>query len=220
MNLFEKIKSEITVSQAAEFCGLRIEKGSMISCPFHPDRKPSMKLYEKYYYCFGCQTHGGAISLTAHVLNLPQKDAAIRLADAFHIDTHDCSSLGRKTRGHVKPHKPDLKSLAEKLAVIQQTALIRERQAWLDHAMQVLVRYTQLINDWRTRFAPAMADEDWHPRFVEGVQQEAWIRYLQELLDDPVERDTFYDQYGEEISKIERRIDKYEMETADERRSA
>lgn len=220
MNLFEKIKDEITVPQAAEFCGLRIGKGNMISCPFHQEKTPSMKLNDKYYYCFGCHAHGDAVSLAAQVLNLPQKDAAIRLADTFHIDTHDCSSLGRKTRGHVKPHRPDLKSLAEKLAVIQQTALIRKRQEWLDHAMQILGRYTQLINDWRIQFAPAMDDEEWHPLFVEACLQEAWIRHLQELLDDPVEREAFYDHYGEEISKIERRIDEYEMETADERRPA
>ena len=44
MNLFETVKSAVTVKQAAEYYGCKVNRGDMICCPFHDDRHPSMKL--------------------------------------------------------------------------------------------------------------------------------------------------------------------------------
>ena len=53
MNLFETVKSAVTVKQAAEYYGCKVNRGDMICCPFHDDRHPSMKLNRDYFYCFG-----------------------------------------------------------------------------------------------------------------------------------------------------------------------
>ena len=53
MNLFEAVKAAVTPRMAAERYGLPIQQGSMVCCPFHADRTPSMKLNEDYFYCFG-----------------------------------------------------------------------------------------------------------------------------------------------------------------------
>ena len=42
MNLFETVKSAVTVKQAAEYYGCKVNRGDMICCPFHDDRHPSM----------------------------------------------------------------------------------------------------------------------------------------------------------------------------------
>ena len=44
MNLFETVKSAVTVKQAAEHYGCKVNRGDMICCPFHDDLHPSMKL--------------------------------------------------------------------------------------------------------------------------------------------------------------------------------
>ena len=44
MNLFETVKSAVTVKQAAEHYGCKVNRGDMICCPFHDDRHPSMRL--------------------------------------------------------------------------------------------------------------------------------------------------------------------------------
>ena len=44
MNLFETVKSAVTVKQAAEYYGCKVNRGDMICCPFHDDRHPSMKV--------------------------------------------------------------------------------------------------------------------------------------------------------------------------------
>ena len=65
MNLFDTVKAAVTPRMAAERYGLPIQQGSMICCPFHADRTPSMKLNEDYFYCFGCGASGDVIDLAA-----------------------------------------------------------------------------------------------------------------------------------------------------------
>ena len=80
MNLFETVKTAISVGQAAKRYGLTVGKNGMCCCPFHADKTPSMKLNEAYYYCFGCKAHGDVIALTAQLLHLPPGSAAAELA--------------------------------------------------------------------------------------------------------------------------------------------
>ena len=63
MTLFELVKQNICVPDAAEHYGLQINRNGMCSCPFHEDRHPSMKLNERYFYCFGCGATGDVIDL-------------------------------------------------------------------------------------------------------------------------------------------------------------
>ena len=51
MNLFETVKENVSMRQAAEFCGIDINRSNMCCCPFHNDDSPSMKLYDDHYYC-------------------------------------------------------------------------------------------------------------------------------------------------------------------------
>ena len=47
-----------------------------------------MKL-DARYYCFGCGATGDAVDLTAKLLDLPLKDAALRLAADFEIEASE-----------------------------------------------------------------------------------------------------------------------------------
>ena len=67
MNLFDTVKAAVTPRMAAERYGLPIQQGSMVCCPFHADRTPSMKLNEGYFYCFGCGASGDVIDLAARL---------------------------------------------------------------------------------------------------------------------------------------------------------
>ena len=51
----------ICVPDAAEQYGLQINRNGMCSCPFHEGRHLSMKLNERYFYCFGCEAAGDVI---------------------------------------------------------------------------------------------------------------------------------------------------------------
>ena len=86
MNLFETVKSAVTVKQAAEYYGCKVNRGDMICCPFHDDRHPSMKLNRDYFYCFGCGAPGDVIDFVARLFGLSSYEAAKKLAYDFGID--------------------------------------------------------------------------------------------------------------------------------------
>ena len=80
MNLFETVKSSITVKQAAEYYGCKVNRGDMICCLFHDERHPSMKLNRDYFYCFGCGATGDVIDFVARLFGLSSYEAAKKLA--------------------------------------------------------------------------------------------------------------------------------------------
>lgn len=99
MNLFEAVKAAVTPRMAAERYGLPIQQGSMVCCPFHADRTPSMKLNEDYFYCFGCGASGDVIDLAAKLFSLSGYDAAKKLAADFGITRQKPSILAKLQRG-------------------------------------------------------------------------------------------------------------------------
>ena len=86
MDLFTQIKAAVSVKEAADYYGLEVSRGSMVCCPFHADRTPSMKLNDDYFYCFGCGATGDVIDLVARLFNLSGYEAAKKLAYDFGID--------------------------------------------------------------------------------------------------------------------------------------
>ena len=99
MNLFETVKAAVHPRMAAERYGLPIQQGSMVCCPFHNDRTPSMKLNEDYFYCFGCGASGDVIDLAARLFGLSGYDAAKKLAADFGITEQKPSILAKLQRG-------------------------------------------------------------------------------------------------------------------------
>jgi DNA polymerase len=47
----------------------------MLSCPFHSDSVPSMKIYHDHYHCFGCGAHGSRIDWLMAVEGLSRAEA-------------------------------------------------------------------------------------------------------------------------------------------------
>lgn len=86
MTWFELIKQVVRVPEAATYYGLQVSRNGMACCPFHDDRHPSMKLNERYFYCFGCGATGDVIDLVAKLFGLSSYEAAKKLAHDFGID--------------------------------------------------------------------------------------------------------------------------------------
>lgn len=98
MGLFDEVKENVTVRQAAEFYGFKITKSGLISCIFHNDKTPSMKV-DRRYYCFGCGVTGDVIDFTAQLFGLSLKEAALKLADDFGIQISRVDRRKIKTQG-------------------------------------------------------------------------------------------------------------------------
>ena len=86
MTLFELVKQND--SSAGCSGTLRLAGQSQWDVPLSIPRGPasSMKLNERYFYCFGCGATGDVIDLVARLFGLSSFEAAQKLAQNFGID--------------------------------------------------------------------------------------------------------------------------------------
>ena len=157
MNLFEAVKAAVTPRMAAERYGLPIQQGSMVCCPFHADRTPSMKLNEGYFYCFGCGATGDVIDLVARLFNLSGYEAAKKLATDFGMTEQKPSILAKLQRG---------KSQAE-----------TERRCF-----RVLGDYLRILQNWKAHCAPQSPEDAIDPRYAEACHMLERIENMLDIL--------------------------------------
>ena len=166
MTLFELVKQNICVPDAAEHYGLQVNRNGMCSCPFHEDRHPSMKLNERYFYCFGCGATGDVIDLVARLFDLSSYEAAQKLAQDFGIG-------------------PDKPPAAAALPKPERLLLKAYRQEEV-RCLRVLCDYLHLLE--MSELSPQggsegyAACEDEDDRFVEACQMLDYVEYLADLL--------------------------------------
>ena len=60
-------------------------KNNMICCPFHNDKTASMRIYDKSFYCFGCNKTGDLIQFVEYLYNLSFKDAMQKINLDFNL---------------------------------------------------------------------------------------------------------------------------------------
>ncbi len=154
MNLFETVKSAVTVKQAAEYYGCKVNRGDMICCPFHNDRHPSMKLNRDYFYCFGCGATGDVIDFVARLFGLSSYEAAKKLAYDFGID----------------PDKPPAA-----MALQKPYPLARAFRQDEMHCLRVLCDYLHLLEGWKVEYAPKTPEDELDDRFVEACQMIEYV---------------------------------------------
>ena len=162
MTLFELVKQNIRVPDAAEHYGLQAGRNGMCSCPFHEDRHPSMKLNERYFYCFGCGATGDVIDLVARLFDLSSYEAAQKLAQDFGID-------------------PDKPPAAAVLPKPERPLLTAYRQEEV-RCLRVLCDYLHLLESWKVQYAPKTPEDVLDDRFVEACQMLDYVEYLADLL--------------------------------------
>ena len=79
----EAIKDQHPLAQTVEqYVTLRRKAGKLEGlCPFHDERTPSFKIYEKdeRYHCYGCGAHGDVFDFLHHMEGLDLRGAAERL---------------------------------------------------------------------------------------------------------------------------------------------
>lgn len=161
MGIFETIKAAVTVRQAAEHYGLKVNKSDMACCPFHNDRHPSQKLNKEYFYCFGCGAKGDVIDFVARLFDLSNYEAAQKLAADFGIDPKPPT-----TGALQKPKRPNIRQFRDDEML----------------CFRVLTDYLHLLEEWKLRYAPKTPEDALNDRFVEGCQMLDHIEYMADIL--------------------------------------
>lgn len=165
MNLFQTVKSAVTVRQAAALYGLPITTTGMTRCLFHEDHTPSMKMNVTYYYCFGCGATGDVIDLTARLFDLSSLQATRKLAQDFGL-------------GSDKP--PSSAVALSKPPTFPSDA----QQENIAYCIRVLHNYRNLLTRWRIKYAPHSPEESLDDRFVEAL-------HMLGIVDDLMDRLAF-----------------------------
>ena len=194
MNLFEAVKDTVPMRTAAEHYGVEVKRNGMACCPFHDDKTPSLKLYERRFHCFGCQEDGDVIDFVGKLFDLSPKKAAEKIAEDFGVRYDGMKAWDLQKRP----------SIISKLTAAQE---YRKKES---RCYNALCSYFHLLRDWKERYAPEPTDEDWHPLFVEALQRMDYVEYLlDELVCASLEERTAI------VKEIENKLDALEKRIAD-----
>ena len=81
--IVDNIKSSVSMQDVCDMEGIKVNGAGFILCPFHNDRRPSMKVYprDKGYHCFVCGVGGDVISFVGGYEGLDFWETIKRLCD-------------------------------------------------------------------------------------------------------------------------------------------
>ncbi|WP_303800206.1 CHC2 zinc finger domain-containing protein [Ruminococcus flavefaciens] len=187
MTIFDEVKSLVDVPTAARSYGVEVSRGNMALCPFHRERQPSCKLYEDYYYCFGCQAHGDVIKLVQELFGLTPIEAVKQLNSDF--------ALGLDVD---KP--PDMEAVARRRREIAER---KAEKARVEHMYDVLLKYFTLLDKYKMLYAPTSPNDETDKRFIYALQNIGYAEYMLE---------TFNRFDKEQQSEIKLEVDRIERE--------
>ncbi len=175
LSIFELVRANISPRTAAEFYGLNVDRSNRACCPFHPDRHPSMKLNDDYFYCFTCHESGDVTKLTAQLLGLSQYEAAQKLTTDFQLNIES--------------------NAAEQRPLPLRSKHLKERDA-LKELSCLLVHLKSI----KLESAPLNPDEDFDKRFIQACLMTESVQYLVDILSFGMADDRAYalDRYAHE----------------------
>ena len=163
MRIFEIVKENVNLREAAELYGIDVNRYSKALCPFHNDWHPSLYVADDHYYCFACGEHGDVIDFAAKLFGLPLYETAQRLAADFHLT----------------PDKPPSAAALHAKRIRTEAQQLRENERL---CFSVLTDYARVLRDWKVRYAPKSSEEAPNARFVEACHRLDETEYYLDIL--------------------------------------
>ena len=197
MRIFEIVKENVNLREAAELYGIDVNRYSKALCPFHNDRHPSLYVADDHFYCFACREHGDVIDFVGRLFQLSPYNAARKLMADFHLSPDKPPSAAAL---HAKHSQTEAQQLME-----------NERLCF-----SVLPDYVRVLRDWKVRYAPKLSYESVHARFVEACHELDRTEYYLDILcaGDSYERAEVvsYLLADGKLDKLRRRLEKIHEE--------
>ena len=163
MRIFEIVKENVNLREAAELYGIDVNRYSKALCPFHNDRHPSLYVADNHYYCFTCGEHGDVIDFVGMLFQLSPYDAARKLAADFHLS----------------PDKPPSAAALHAKRIRTEAQQLRENERL---CFSILSDYAHVLRDWKVRYAPQSPAEAPDERFVEACHKLDEVEYYLDIL--------------------------------------
>lgn len=83
------IRDALSMPQVVRFYGLEPNRAGFLLCPFHGEKTPSFKVYDRQFCCFGCGKKGSVIDFVMELFGLGFQDALKRLDTDFSLGFTD-----------------------------------------------------------------------------------------------------------------------------------
>ena len=193
MNLFETVKSAVTVKRAAEHYGCKVNRGDMICCLFHVVAASCISFISAQARKL---IHSAAAPLPTKSLTLwePLGHPSMKLnrdyfycfgcgatgdvidfvARLFGLSSYEAAKKLAYDFG-IDPDKPPAA-----VALKKPYPLARAFRNDEMHYLRVLCDYLHLLEGWKAEYAPKSPEDELDDRFVEACHM---IEYVDHLLD-------------------------------------
>ena len=168
------IKNTLSMQDVLSRYGFEMNAARFLCCPFHNEKTPSMKIYEKDYHCFGCGENGDVIDFIQKLFNISFQDTLKKIDSDFGLNLYCQHSFEDLRKAHYR--QKQLQAERERKKIEKEKA---ESEYWA-----VFDEWKRLDDNLR-KYAPKTAEESQHPLFVEALQK---ISYQRELLERVEER--------------------------------
>lgn len=92
--LCDEINRRVTMREAAEAYGIKVNRNGFAICPFHHEKTASMRIYPGNggWFCFGCHAGGTVVGFVEKFFNLDFNGAVIRIDYDFNL----CLPIGKR----------------------------------------------------------------------------------------------------------------------------
>ena len=171
-NVVQTIKDRLTMREVLERYGYEPNKKGFICCPFHNEKTPSMRIYDKDYHCCGCGEHGDVITFVQKLFNLSFQEALKKIDVDFVLNLYGDKTFEELRKSHYQTKQLQAKREREKAEKEQSNV---EYWAAFDEWKR--------LDDNRQNYVPKTPDEELHPLFVEALQKLSYQVYLLDCLE-------------------------------------
>lgn len=167
----QTIKDCLTMCEVLERYGYTADRKNFICCPFHNEKTPSMRIYEKDYHCFGCQEHGDVIAFIQKLFGLSFQDTLRKIDADFNLNIYGNHTFEELRQSHYKA-----KIEADKREKSKKQKEKNEAEYW-----EAFDEWERLKENKR-EYTPRTQNEDLHPLFIEAVQKLPQQEHILDIL--------------------------------------
>ena len=169
----QTIKDRLTMREVLLHYGYEPNRAKFICCPFHNEKTPSMKVYEKSYHCFGCGANGDVISFVKQLFDLSFSETLKKIDNDFCLNLYGEHSFEDLRKSHYRQ---------KQIQAEQERKEIEKQQA--DAEYWAVFDEWKRLDDNKRNYAPKTTEEEWHPLFVEALQKLAYQEYLLDCAEE------------------------------------
>lgn len=185
MDIFTKVKENVSMENLISHFSLKTNRKNFIVCPFHKEKTPSLKIYDKSFYCFGCHSAGTVIDFAMYYLDMGALQATKYLAKIFNICIDEELSIREKYA----------QDLAKRNSGKAANKVFEE---WLKNTWDTILNYYRIL--YHNSFNYDLENK----LYVEAIHNLTKLDYYIEWLnEDPVQ---FYKLNRKWVEGIEKRL--------------